>query len=113
MAAFANRMPPPAAPIDLRFLERQSLGRQDLLREVLALFDVHAANQVRRVHAATSPRIRREAAHAIVGAARGVGAFAVAAAAQAVERGDDPVSGIANLERAVSEARAFIRRYLA
>jgi HPt (histidine-containing phosphotransfer) domain-containing protein len=113
MNAVANRTPEPNAPIDLGFLEKQSLGRQDLLREVLALFDVHAANQVSRVHAATSPRVRREAAHAIVGAARGIGAFAVAAAAQAVERGDDPATGIANLDRAVSEARAFIGRYLA
>lgn len=102
----------PAAPIDLRFLEKQALGRQDLLREVLTLFDSHAANQVRVLYATTSPRVRREAAHAILGAARGVGAFAVAAAAQAVERGADDAE-IADLDRAVTEARAFIGRFLA
>ena len=113
MNAVANGTLEPAAPIDLPFLERQSLGRRDLLREVLALFDAHAANQVSRVHTATNPRARREAAHAIVGAARGIGAHAVAAAAQAVERGDDAESEIADLDRAVREARAFIGRYLA
>lgn len=102
----------PAVPIDLRFLEKQALGRQDLLREVLTLFDSHAANQVRVLHATTSPRARREAAHAILGAARGIGALAVAAAAQAVEQGTDEAE-IADLDRAVTEARAFIGRFLA
>jgi HPt (histidine-containing phosphotransfer) domain-containing protein len=113
MNASAKGAMEPAAPIDLQFLERQSLGRQDLLREVLALFDAHAANQVSRLHAATSAGIRREVAHSILGAARGIGAHTVAEAARAVEQGGDPATEIADLDRAVTEARAFIGRYLA
>jgi HPt (histidine-containing phosphotransfer) domain-containing protein len=101
-----------ASPIDLDHLRRQTLGRAELAREVLVLFDEHAANQVTIARRAPTSAGKREAAHSLIGAAKGVGAFAVAQAATAVERGRDPLRGMAALDAAVQEARAFIGAYL-
>jgi hypothetical protein len=109
-----KQSPPGNEPIiDLAHLGSQTLGNFALQREILGLFDDHAARMLAEIKAARSPEPRREAAHALVGAARGVGAFAVARAALAVERSSgDLGAGIASLEAEIIAARRVIAEHL-
>jgi HPt (histidine-containing phosphotransfer) domain-containing protein len=79
---------PPIAPaepvIDREHLSRMTLGEQELEREVLSLFDRQASMLMDRMKQST-PAGAAAAAHTLKGSARGIGAFAVARAAEAVE----------------------------
>jgi HPt (histidine-containing phosphotransfer) domain-containing protein len=74
-----------AGPIDLAHLKRATMGDEALAREVLTLFERQAEKLVEDIAHARSVRTRREVAHALKGAARNVGAFAVADAAEELE----------------------------
>lgn len=71
-------------PIDRNHLTRMTLGDASLEREVLALFDRQAAMLLERMDGAAAPVVAA-LAHTIKGSARGIGAFSVADAAEAVE----------------------------
>lgn len=102
------------AAIDLDHLTRQTLGDQALQRQVLSLFSRQSRDQVKRLKAATSLRERSEAAHALVGAARGVGAFSVATIASEIEASPELVEGrLKALDQAARSARDFIADFLA
>lgn len=79
----------PEAPIlDLVHLSRQTFGDHALEIELLALFEGQAAQFAARLVAARRPGdagSRMDLAHMLKGSARSVGAFAVAAAAEAYE----------------------------
>jgi HPt (histidine-containing phosphotransfer) domain-containing protein len=97
-------------PIDLVYLARQSGGDSALEAELLALF----ADQCVR-HLATIAEAGRnsgsEAAHTLKGAARAIGAWNVADAAERVEKaleGTMPGPAIAELASAADEARKAI-----
>jgi HPt (histidine-containing phosphotransfer) domain-containing protein len=96
-------------PFDLEHLERATFGDRALTREVLSLFDRQAEKLLDEIAAATDRRARGEAAHALKGAALGVGALALARAAEEIEAvADDPVAAIAALaclSARVAEAR--------
>ncbi|ODN70746.1 Hpt domain-containing protein [Methylobrevis pamukkalensis] len=103
-----------AAPVDLAHLAAQTFGNEDLAREVLAMF----VNQTEALmaEAAADVTSRGRIAHKISGSARGIGAFAVARAAEAVEIGAGAGSADApsddafgRLGQAVAAANAFIR----
>jgi HPt (histidine-containing phosphotransfer) domain-containing protein len=80
---------------------------------VLHLFAEHAADAIRLMKTAESRKERREAAHSLVGAARSIGAFELAARAVAVEDGaGDSQAGIAALERAIDAVRRAIAEHL-
>jgi HPt (histidine-containing phosphotransfer) domain-containing protein len=102
-------------PIDLVHLARMTLGDRGLEREVLALFDRQATVLVSRMRAA-SPGAVTSVAHTLKGSARGVGAWRVAAAAEAVEvaaTGEGDVSAaITRLAAVAEEARAVIAELL-
>ena len=102
-------------PIDLVHLSRMTLGDRGLEREVLALFDRQATVLVSRMRAA-SPGSVTTVAHTLKGSARGVGAWRVAAAAEAVEiaaSGDGDLSAaITRLAAVAEEARAVIAELL-
>jgi hypothetical protein len=74
-----------APPIDLRHLGRMSLGRRQLECEVLELFDRQAEMLLRCVQEAGPVRVA-SVAHMLAGSARGIGAWRVAEAAEALER---------------------------
>jgi hypothetical protein len=84
---------PPLAPfahptdrvIDLAHLARMTGGDHDLEREVLRLFAMQCDALLGRMRGATSP-IVGALAHTLNGSARGIGAWAVTEAAEAVER---------------------------
>jgi HPt (histidine-containing phosphotransfer) domain-containing protein len=106
-----------SGPIDLAHLDRATFGNHDLRRELLVLFDRQAARLAAEIAAAADAHTRSEAAHGLRGAALGVGAHAVAAAAAAIEElADDPAelkAAIARLAIRVAEARLAIGGLLA
>jgi HPt (histidine-containing phosphotransfer) domain-containing protein len=83
--ATAALIEPKEEAIDLAHLERATFGDKALAREVLALFDRHAETLIAELADATTVHARRQAAHTLKGAARGVGAQAVAKAAERLE----------------------------
>src|ERR1043166_7417627 len=89
-------------PIDLVHLSRMTLGDRGLEREVLALFDRQATVLVSRMRAA-SPGSVTTVAHTLKGSARGVGAWRVAAAAEAVELA---ASGDGDLAAAITDRKS-------
>jgi len=94
--------------IDFSFLDRVTFRDRSLAREVLLLFGKQAESLCAEIESATEARVRREAAHKLKGAARGVGAFAVAAAAEDVETAQDAAefgAAFARLTARVTEAR--------
>ena len=101
-------------PVDLVHLSRFTLGDETLEREVLQLFRVQARLCLERMRQAGDRASFRQAAHTIKGSAQGIGAWAVAAAAQAIEQLDEAPSSVAaaaavdRLKAAVDEAVGFI-----
>jgi HPt (histidine-containing phosphotransfer) domain-containing protein len=102
--------------IDLIHLRRMTLGEKSLEAEVLALFDRQADMLLTRMEQA-APAAVGAFAHTIKGSARGIGAWRVAEAAEAVERaaaGSADVAGaIGGLATAIDEARNAIADLLA
>eukprot|EP01036_Dinobryon_divergens_P015116 gene15116-20449_t len=76
----------PQTAIDLAHLARQTGGDHDLERELLALFAQQCVHHLRTIHQAEDSRARMDAAHTLKGAARAVGAWQVAEAADAIEQ---------------------------
>ena len=107
---------PEPAPFDLEHLNRMTHGDRALAREVLRLFAFQAEKQLAAIRASADQRMRSEAAHALKGAARGVGAFAVARAAEEIEAkaGDAAafVPALARLEASVTEAKRTLPELL-
>ena len=88
-SALDHTVAPPLVPadpvIDTDHLARMTLGEADLEREVLQLFECQAGLLLGRM-ANEPPKVVAALAHTLTGSARGVGAWKVAAAAEAVER---------------------------
>jgi HPt (histidine-containing phosphotransfer) domain-containing protein len=97
-------------PIDLVHLARMTLGDRSLEREMLQLFVRQAAVLLDRMEAA-DPDSVPSLAHTLRGSAQSLGAWRVAAAAEAVERAadDDALARArASLRAAVEETRSLI-----
>ncbi|MBN9443883.1 MAG: Hpt domain-containing protein [Bosea sp. (in: a-proteobacteria)] len=71
--------------IDTAHLSRQSGGDHALERELLTLFAQQCAKHLRTIHGSADLQARLDAAHSLKGAARAIGAWQVAEAADAVE----------------------------
>jgi HPt (histidine-containing phosphotransfer) domain-containing protein len=110
------------APVDLSHLARYTGGDRTLNTEILKMFDSQVSEmvgQLRGVLELRDARRWREVTHTIKGAARGVGAFAMGAAAADAE----PVDPATNPDRAIEviealriqgeAVQAFIAEYLA
>jgi Hpt domain len=100
-----------APPIDVAHLGRMTLGERSLEIQVLELFDRQAEMLVARMRE-VAPAGVSGLAHTLTGSARGIGAWRVAAAAEAVERAVADAGGLApameELDAAVGEARLAI-----
>lgn len=98
---------PAAAPLDLSHLARQTLDDREIEVEVLTLF-VRQATLARQEILSATIEERRRLAHTIKGSALGIGAFAVADAAVAIEANpwEDDLSGL--LAARIREACDFI-----
>ena len=100
---------PDDRPIDLVHLARATLGDRSLEREVLQLFDRQSALLIARLRNAGPDGVAM-IAHTLKGSARGIGAWRVARAAEAVELAGGTESGAAleRLAATTDEARAVI-----
>jgi HPt (histidine-containing phosphotransfer) domain-containing protein len=115
MQGASPEMPPFHAdqrPIDLAHLTRQTMGNRDLEREILHLFLRQSERYLDRLKGPAANRA--EFAHVILGSARGIGAHAVAEAAERLEEVTrrNPLAGdveIEVLKTAVDAANGFIR----
>ena len=104
-----RRAPIRRTAIDVNHLRSQTLGNTDLQRKVLRLFVQQLAACIDRIRDADSVEARSEAAHTLVGAARGVGALSIAYIAGEIELAKGPITGrLIALERAAGEARFAI-----
>jgi HPt (histidine-containing phosphotransfer) domain-containing protein len=101
---------PDETPIDLAHLSRATLGRRDLEREVLTLFDQQSADIVAKLEAGSGDT--RFLVHTLKGSAMGIGAFGVVSAAQqfesAMAEGAFLDDALFTLQHAVTEARGAI-----
>jgi hypothetical protein len=101
---------PDETPIDLAHLSRATLGRRDLEREVLTLFDHQSADIVAKLEEGSGDN--RFLVHTLKGSAMGIGAFGVVSAAQQYEStmagGEFLGDALFALQHAVSEARGAI-----
>jgi HPt (histidine-containing phosphotransfer) domain-containing protein len=100
--------PGAAAPVDLVFLARQTFGSRAVEQEVLRLFRDQAPRLTAAAAAARGEE-RARLAHRLGGAARAIGAGAVAEAARAVETEPEDAP-LAPLQAAVAAALDFIAR---
>ena len=105
---------PGEAPIDVEHLARMTLGDGVLRREVLAMFLQQTADLLGRLAARGDEGAAL--AHTLKGSARAIGAFRVAACAEALEaavrRGGDPSPALADLETTIAEAGCSIEAIL-
>lgn len=69
--------PPSTKPIDLVHLTKQTFGSKDLEAEVLGLFLTHSTQCLTRLKSAETDKDWAEAAHAIKGSARAIGAWSL------------------------------------
>jgi HPt (histidine-containing phosphotransfer) domain-containing protein len=77
--------------LDLAHLRRQAMGNEALMREVLGLYIDHARDCLAMLEQAAGGKPWRDAAHALKGTARNIGAFEVGRAAEEAERlGPEP-----------------------
>ena len=97
---------PTEQPIDLTHLFRMTLGDHSLEREVLALFERQADMLIGRMPG-LEPAGVAALAHTLKGSARGIGAWQVARAADAVER--SAAAGGADLRQAIDGLAAAAR----
>lgn len=99
--------PARARPIDLKHLSRQTMGDRDLERDVLGLF-AEQAQAVRKQISGAEIKQRLFLAHALKGSARGIGAFAIAECACAIENSPTDRLVVKRLVRLIDEACDFI-----
>jgi hypothetical protein len=94
--------------IDRDHLRAMTMGDRTLELDVLRLFDKQAALLLARMYGA-DPASLSAMAHAVKGSARGIGAWAVAAAAEGVERdGADGGVALDRLAQTIVAVRAEI-----
>jgi HPt (histidine-containing phosphotransfer) domain-containing protein len=106
----APSLAPEDRPIDLVHLARTTMGDRSLEREVLQLFDRQSSQMIARMRSA-APASVAMLAHTLNGSARGIGAWRVARAAEALELagpGDAFANALDRLSAAADEARLVI-----
>ena len=96
--------------IDLEHLDAATFGDHALRSEVLRLFTTQAVNLIAVIGSAEA-ETRSAAAHALKGAALGIGAFKLAKAAEAVELGE--ADSLPQLVQLAAEARSEAERLAA
>jgi HPt (histidine-containing phosphotransfer) domain-containing protein len=106
-------MPLNLSCLDLAHLGAQTLGDHKLQYELLHLFAAQSPALVARMHTIgqTDPKILGDLAHHLKGAARAIGAFSVAAAAEALEKGPSS-RRLAALDTALADALAAVKAHV-
>jgi HPt (histidine-containing phosphotransfer) domain-containing protein len=108
----------PASPVDLAHLSRYTQGEASLEREVLKLFLHQSPVYLERLRQASSGRDWQDAAHALKGVARAIGAWHLADTAEHAEKLSGPAfaegkaESLRDIEAALHAAEAFIQTRL-
>ena len=110
----------PERAVDLDHLDRYTGGNRALNQEILQIFDTQCQEIVAKLEGligdAADAKSWRELTHSLKGAARGVGAFALAdAVADAEKAGSDRLAAIGAIERIKLQSaavQAFIEEFL-
>jgi HPt (histidine-containing phosphotransfer) domain-containing protein len=102
---------PADAAVDLEHLDKYTGGNFALNREILQLFDNQCQEMLAKLENIAGgdrdPKSWREITHSLKGAARGVGAFALAdAAAQAEKVGSDRLAAIEAIQEMKARSQA-------
>jgi len=108
------------AAVDLDHLDKYTGGNFALNREILQLFDSQCQEMLVKLESLTGavpdPKSWRELTHSLKGAARGVGAFALAdAAAHAEKVGSDRLTAIEAVQAIKARSHAvqvFIEEFI-
>ncbi|MHA1166030.1 MAG: Hpt domain-containing protein [Alphaproteobacteria bacterium] len=106
-------------PVDLVHLARYTLGNRSLESEVLVLFHAQCEINLQRLKEAVDDKAWLEAAHAIKGSARGIGAWPIAKSAETAEalkgaaRENGCSDALKELETLTGEAKDYIESLLA
>jgi len=95
-----------AKPVDLVHLAMLTQGDADLEREVLSIFVSQAPVYLAAYRAAADGEGRRRAAHTLKGAARGIGAWRLAQAAELAET----TNSAAAIDEEIGRVCEFIRK---
>jgi len=101
-------------PVDLHHLRRYTLGDPALEVEILRLFQAQLPETFAALRAAATHRDWKIAAHTLKGSGRAIGAWKIGDLAEDAERlacEIEPAAcqaAIAQLEKAISEAHAYI-----
>jgi len=101
-------------PVDLVHLAKYTLGNRSAEREILELFSRQSDLYFERLRSAETDKAWLEAAHTILGSARGVGAWQVAKCAAAIQKHEtlpaeaDRDKVLSALQARIAEAKAFI-----
>lgn len=109
-----TELPKLSAPVDLIHLNHYTMRDEGLQREVLQLFCNQVENYVQNLWHAKTRDEWYLAAHTLKGAARSIGAWSVASAAEKAEciaNFEDSImraDAFSHVEDAVDEARSFI-----
>lgn len=118
IVADKSQLPPNDKPVDLVHLSRQTFGSKELEAEVLGLFLNHSRLCMQRLKQATNAAECVEAAHAIKGSARTIGAFALADMAERLEqsivrdRFEDREPAINEIEQCLDETNSYIHHLI-
>lgn len=96
-------------PIDFDHFEAATFGDRALQREVLGLFETQAVKLLQTIRE-TAGAEQAAAAHALKGAARGIGASAVAEEAEKIEQGD--AAAVERLGLRIADAQRAAAAYL-
>ena len=105
-AVLAAAPEPSGAELDREHLSQMTLGDAKLEREILALFERQAELLLERMRTLPPPAVST-LAHTLKGSARGIGAWNVARAAEAVELADGTLAEFqAAIERLAVEIAA-------
>jgi HPt (histidine-containing phosphotransfer) domain-containing protein len=103
-----------SAPIDMEHLGRYTLGDKALEKEILGLFLTQMPDMLASLRKAQSEREWKMAAHSLKGAARAIGAWQMASAAEEAERiefGPDRQAACASATQRVEEAGTAVRLF--
>ncbi|MBO0663000.1 Hpt domain-containing protein [Jiella sp. MQZ9-1] len=107
-AGESGSCPSRCSPIDLVYLARQTAGDQALESEVLGLLVIQI-ERARPIIATALEEERARIAHSLKGAARNLGAFRLADAAEQLERTPGDLDAVAALVAELDDTAAFAR----
>ncbi len=99
-------------PVDLVHLSKQSLGDRSLELEILSLFVSQSKLYIDRMENASTLDERKMAVHTILGSARGLGAWRVAAQAELIQQQCAMNASLDAIKAAVEEANLYIEKLL-